>query len=81
MFEVASADAHAVAASKLKEAGAHVPRACLLRRVAASLDAAASFTDALAAAGFRGDRLSVWALQVTTLLFMSMIDSITPFLC
>jgi hypothetical protein len=64
MFEVGGADAHAVAASRLKEAGAHVPRACLLRRVTASLEAGESFAKSLTAAGLRGDRLSVWALQV-----------------
>lgn len=47
----------------LSEAQARVPRGCLLRRVAASLQPGASFAEALAAAGFRGDRLSVWALQ------------------
>ena len=66
LFDVAPADAHAVAAGALKAAGAHVPRARLLRRVVADFAAQPSFQDALAAGGLRGDRLSVWALQVGT---------------
>ena len=65
LFDVAPADAHAVAAAALKAAGAHVPRACLLRRVVADFAAQPGFQDALAAGGLRGDRLSVWALQVS----------------
>ncbi len=68
LFEVAAAEAHALAAARLKEAGAHVPRACLLRRVCASLGSEDSFADSLSRAGLRGDRLSVWALQVRALL-------------
>ena len=64
LFEVAGADAHALAASRLKETGAHVPRACLLRRVSASLGSEDSFAASLTSAGLRGDRLSLWALQV-----------------
>ena len=64
IFDVAPADAHAVTAAALKAAGAHVPRACLLRRVVADYAASPSFQTALAAGGLRGDRLSVWALQV-----------------
>ena len=64
IFDVAPADAHAVTASALKAAGAHVPRACLLRRVVADYAASPSFQNALAAGGLRGDRLSVWAIQV-----------------
>ncbi|CAL5220268.1 g2249 [Coccomyxa viridis] len=63
IFDVAPADAHAVAAAALKAADAHVPRACLLRRVVADYAARPSFQPALAAGGLRGDRLSVWALQ------------------
>ena len=65
---MAGEDAHALAASKLKEAGVHVPRACLLRRVSATLGSDASFAASLSKAGLRGDRLSLWALQVTVLL-------------
>ena len=72
IFDVAPADAHAVAAAALKAAAAHVPRACLLRRVMADYAARPSFQPALAAGGLRGDRLSVWALQVST----SLCDSI-----
>ena len=68
IFDVAPADAHAVAAAALKAADAHVPRACLLRRVVADYAARPCFQPALAAGGLRGDRLSVWALQVSTLL-------------
>ena len=66
LFDVAPADTHAVAAVALKAAGAHVPRACLLRRVVADFAAQPNFQTSLAAAGLRGDRLSVWALQVVT---------------
>ena len=66
LFEVAPADAHAFAASRLKAAGVHVPRACLLRRVAARLGphGCEGLVPGLETAGLRGDRLSVWALQV-----------------
>lgn len=64
LFDVAPADAHAVAAVAFRAAGAHVPRACLLRRVVADFAAQPSFQGPLAAGGLRGDRLSVWALQV-----------------
>ncbi len=66
LFEVAGADAHALAVSRLKEAGTHVPRACLLRRVNATLGSDASFAASLSRAGLRGDRLSLWALQVSS---------------
>lgn len=66
IFDVAPAETHAVAAAVLKAADAHVPRACLLRRVVADYGARPSFQPALAAGGLRGDRLSVWALQVST---------------
>ena len=66
LFEVAPADAHAFAAARLKAAGVHVPRACLLRRVAADLGppGCEGLVQGLEKAGLRGDRLSVWALQV-----------------
>ncbi len=64
LFCVAPAAAHAAADAALKAAGARVPRGCLLRRVPAELADGSSFAGALETAGFRGDRLSVWALQV-----------------
>lgn len=64
LFCVAPAAAHAAADAAFKAAGARVPRGCLLRRVPAELAGGASFAGALETAGFRGDRLSVWALQV-----------------
>lgn len=64
LFCVAPAAAHAVADAAYKAAGARVPRGCLLRRVPAELADGASFAGALEKAGFRGDRLSVWAIQV-----------------
>lgn len=64
LFCVAPAAAHAAAESALKAAGARVPRGCLLRRVPAELQAGQGFAAALERGGFRGDRLSVWALQV-----------------
>ena len=72
IFDVAPADAHAVAAAALKAADAHVPRACLLRRVVAEYGARPSFQPALAAGGLRGDRLSVWALQVSAFGYASL---------
>ncbi|KAK9845250.1 hypothetical protein WJX81_001167 [Elliptochloris bilobata] len=63
LFELAGAEAHAVAAAALKAAGARVPRACLLRRVAADVRAGHGLAAAAQAAGLRGDRLSAWALQ------------------
>lgn len=64
MFCVAPAEVHAAAEAALKPAGARVPRGCLLRRVSAELHEGELFAEALERAGFRGDRLSVWALQV-----------------
>lgn len=64
LFELAGAEAHAVAAAALKAAGARVPRACLLRRVAADVRSGQGLAEAAQAAGLRGDRLSAWALQV-----------------
>ena len=64
LFCVAPAAAHAAADAALKAAGARVPRGCLLRRVPAELQAGQGCAEALERAGFRGDRLSVWALQV-----------------
>lgn len=69
LFEVAPADAHALAAVRLKAGGVHVPRACLLRRVPAGQlglpgQGGEGFAQGLARAGLRGDRLSAWALQV-----------------
>ncbi|KAK9819621.1 hypothetical protein WJX72_000343 [[Myrmecia] bisecta] len=63
LFMVAPAEVHAVAANSLKEQGAQVQRACLLRRVPADLVAGVSFQESLERSGFRGDRLSVWGLQ------------------
>ncbi|PRW58609.1 S-adenosyl-L-methionine-dependent methyltransferases superfamily [Chlorella sorokiniana] len=63
LFCVAPTAAHAAADAAFKAAGARVPRGCLLRRVPAELADGASFAGALETAGFRGDRLSVWALQ------------------
>ncbi len=66
MFELAGAEAHAVAAAALKAAGVRVPRACLLRRVAADVRSGRGLAEVAAASGLRGERLSVWALQVRT---------------
>jgi len=64
LFELAGAEAHAVAAAALKAAGVRVPRACLLRRVAADVRSGRGLAEAAGASGLRGDRLSAWALQV-----------------
>jgi hypothetical protein len=55
---------HELAEAVLAQAEAHVPRGCLLRRVSADLQHSGSIASELEGAGFRGDRLSVWALQV-----------------
>lgn len=64
---MAPAAAHAAAQAALKAQQARVPRGCLLRRVPAELGAGGGFAAALEQAGFRGDRLSVWVLQVGAL--------------
>ena len=60
--------AHAAADAAFKAQGARVPRGCLLRRVPAELgqleEGGGGFVSALERAGFRGERLSVWVLQV-----------------
>ncbi len=48
----------------MSHAGGGVPRGCLLRRVNVDLQGGASIITELERAGFRGDRLSVWAVQV-----------------
>jgi methyltransferase (TIGR00027 family) len=66
-FEVAPADSLSVAAATLAAAGAAVPRTCLLRRVLGDVtDSTQAWVDALADAGFRGDRLSIVCLQAGT---------------
>ena len=57
-----AAEVHQLAEEALKQQAARVPRGCLLRRV--SMTPGDSFAAALERAGYRGDRLSVWALQV-----------------
>ncbi|KAI7840719.1 hypothetical protein COHA_005535 [Chlorella ohadii] len=74
LFCVAPAAAHAAADAALKAAGARVPRGCLLRRVPAELADGSSFAGALETAGFRGDRLSVWALQGVACLGMGALE-------
>lgn len=64
IFLVAAAEVHERAEAILAQEGARVPRGCLLRRVNADIQAGVGFSDALQRAGFRGDRLSVWVLQV-----------------
>lgn len=61
----AAAEVHEYAEAALDGEGARVPRGCLLRRVPAGVGpGGAGFADALERAGFRADRLSVWALEV-----------------
>lgn len=71
IFCAAPAAAHAAAEAAFKAQGARVPRGCLLRRVPAELaelelegGAGAGLAAALERAGYRGDRLSAWVLQV-----------------
>ncbi|KAG1665995.1 hypothetical protein FOA52_010093 [Chlamydomonas sp. UWO 241] len=64
IFLVAPSECHELAEAVLKQAGAKVPRGCLLRRVNTDLKRPdPSFATELLAAGFRGDRVSAWALQ------------------
>jgi hypothetical protein len=66
LFIVAPPEVHELAEAVLGAAPggpARVPRGCLMRRVNADLGGGASFMDALAAAGYRGDRLSAWGVQ------------------
>lgn len=72
IFCAAPTAAHAAAEAAFKAQGARVPRGCLLRRVTAELaelegaegEAGGGLAVALERAGFRGDRLSAWVLQV-----------------
>ena len=65
MHEVAERQLAAAAAAN-PAAAAHVPRGCLLRRVSAdpSSRRPGALEEALAAAGLRGDRLSVWGWEL-----------------
>ena len=69
LFELAGAEVHAVAAAALKAAGVRVPRACLLRRVAADVRLGEGLATAAGVAGLRGDRLSAWVLQARPLFY------------
>ncbi|KAL6750690.1 hypothetical protein V8C86DRAFT_2801793 [Haematococcus lacustris] len=77
IFMVAPRAQHEAAQAAAKACGAHVPRACLLRRVPATLltqeqqedevnpdgAQASPLGESLAAAGYQSSRLSVWVLQ------------------
>lgn len=72
-MQVAPPESHELAEAVLKAQGAHVPRTCLLRRVNAPLHPHASddeddvfvpFLADLEKAGYQGNKLSVWLLQV-----------------
>ena len=66
-FELAPADCLAVSAAALKGAGVAVRRGCLLRGVVADVAAGdGAWVEGLAAAGFRGDRLSIVCFQAGT---------------
>ncbi len=64
LYVVAPPEVHELAEAVLSQAEARVPRGCLLRRVNADLQHGGSIINELERAGFRADRLSVWALQV-----------------
>ena len=64
IYCVAPAAAHQQADAAFKAQQARVPRGCLLRRVPAELHQDGSFASALERSGLRGDRLSVWVVQV-----------------
>lgn len=63
IYLVAPGEVHERAEAILASAKIRVPRGCLLRRVDSNFVGAASCLPALYRAGFRGDRLSLWALQ------------------
>jgi O-methyltransferase involved in polyketide biosynthesis len=84
LFCVAPAEAHQQAKEAFKAQGARVPRGCLLCRVPAQLlpdDGTASFAAALERAGFRGDRLSVWIMQVGSAVLCSALPCCALLLC
>lgn len=77
IFCCAPAAAHAAAEAAFKAQGARVPRGCLLRRVPVELAELGEpegvdfgLVTALERAGFRGDRLSAWVLQVGRCYFL-----------
>lgn len=64
LFLLAPQDVHDAGEQVLRAAGATVTRGCLLRRVPIDLQGeAGDFGVALEAAGYRGDRLSIWGVQ------------------
>ena len=64
LYCVAPAAVHAQAQGVLKELGVRQPRGTLLKRVGVELHMGEGLEEALEKAGFRGDRLSMWILQV-----------------
>lgn len=64
VYLVAPGEVHERAEAILAERKVKGPPGCLLRRVDCSFRVDGGFSSALLAAGFRPDRLSIWALQV-----------------
>jgi len=64
IYLVAPGEVHERAEAILAADQVRVPRGCLLRRVDCDVQRGVSFLTNLEMAGYRGDRLSVWALQV-----------------
>lgn len=62
-YIVAPSEVHERAEAILSAEKIRVPRGCLVRRVDCDIIAGKSCRDALMSAGYRSDRLSVWALQ------------------
>jgi hypothetical protein len=64
MYLVAPAEVHERAEAILASNKIRAPRGCLLRRVDCNLQNAGSCANALQQAGYRGDRVAAWAIQV-----------------
>lgn len=70
IYLISPSECHEKAEAVLKEAGAMVPRGCLLRRIDLNLGSVSedgvldeSILSGLERAGYRSDRVSVWVLQ------------------
>lgn len=63
IYLIAPGEVHERAEAILKANGARAQRGCLLRRIDCDLRSGGSCLEVLQRAGYRGDRLSIWALQ------------------
>jgi O-methyltransferase involved in polyketide biosynthesis len=65
IFDVSPDSIYTAASEKLKAAGAKVPRMCLFQHISAEVgEGEGGWGEKLVKMGFRGDRPSVWAMQV-----------------